>query len=107
MVVFAALEVFELLETAIARPLTTKTASPFLFPRHARRWGDRLTRHFRSGSAATPISYLTEDYLHRLVADLFVWHIHAASRWADYVRRDWAHYLNARSNTNQRQLDDR
>lgn len=38
-------------------------------------------------------------YLHRLVADLFVWHIHAASRWADYVGRGWAHYLDARSNS--------
>lgn len=98
----------ELVETAIAHPLATKTGSPFLFPsrtvpgtaRHARPVGVAMTdldipvRISRNSALRT----LTEDLPAPVVADLLGLHIHSVSRWADYARRDWAHYLDARSN---------
>lgn len=106
----------ELVETAIVHPLATKTGSPFLFPsrtvpgtaRHARPVGVAMTdldipvRISRNSA----LRILTEDLPAPVVADLLGLHIHSVSRWADYARRDWAHYLDARSNPDQRQLDD-
>ena len=98
----------ELVETAITHPLAIKTSSPFLFPsptvpgtaRHARPVGVAMTdfdipvRISRNSA----LRILTEDLPAPVVADLLGLHIHAVSRWADYARRDWAHYLDARTN---------
>ena len=98
----------ELVATAIVHPLATKTGSPFLFPsrtvpgtaRHARPVGVAMTAldipvRISRNSA---LRILTEDLPAPVVADLLGLHIHSVSRWADYARRDWAHYLEARSN---------
>ena len=40
----------------------------------------------------SPAAAMSADGLWQ-AADLLGLHIHAVSRWADYARRDWAHYL--------------
>ncbi|TSD40288.1 hypothetical protein FFI94_031490 [Rhodococcus sp. KBS0724] len=49
-------------------------------------------------SRNSALHILTEDLPAPVVAELLGSHIHAVSRWANYARRDWARYLDARTN---------
>lgn len=98
----------ELVETAIVHPLATKTGSPFFVsqPHRSRNGsprppgGDRddRTRYPGQDQPQLALRTLTEDLPAPVVADLLGLHIHSVSRWADYARRDWARYLDARTN---------